>query len=177
MQFLKRLMKNPDEDRDEAEDEFAAEESGLLMETSLPGRTEQVSSPEASPASVTEDALTTAQAETPDPAGTEAQATASEATHPPVAEGGPPELDDQSPKASGEEQSTAEEETAGETSADDPMALFKAAGTHRSYLESIKDELEDISVAELLAEARSIRSSLVGGQSASSGAEEEQRAA
>lgn len=173
MQFLKRLMKNPDEDRDEAEDEFAAEESGLLMETSLPGRTEQVSSPEASPASVTEDALTTAQAETPDPAGTEAQATASEATHPPVAEGGPPELDDQSPKASGEEQSTTEEETA----ADDPMALFKAAGAHRSHLESIKDELEDISVAELLAEARSIRSSLVGGQSASSGAEEEQRAA
>ena len=45
MRFLTRLLKTPDEDQEEDQDEFDAEESGLLMVHALPADREGAASP------------------------------------------------------------------------------------------------------------------------------------
>lgn len=163
MGFLGRLMKNAVEEQGEEQDEFAAEENGLLMVPSLPG--------EAAPPSAAEENGAEAQAPVAAPVPPE------DAPAQPVAGGEvAPGLTGTSPAAQSESEPVpAEGPQPEEGSSDGTMDLFRTAATRESLLSStLKEGLEDVSVKDLLAEARSILDSLSGGRS---GAAERRREA
>jgi len=155
MGFLRRLLKTPDEDEDEGQDEFAAEENGLLMVPSLPGDREE-------PATTEGGADSQVLMAAPEPAeGALAQAVA----------GGldPPDLAGASSAVQGQPE---------QGPSDEAMDLFRAAAVRESLMSPVlKESVEDVSVTDLLAEARSIRDCLSGGDAGSGAGERKQEAA
>ena len=155
MGLLKRLMKTPGEDQDEGQDEFNAEESGLLMAPSLP------SEPETQPAEE-------GSAETPPPA--EAGAAPDPIAPPSQGEADPLAMGDQSPPVQSQEQPAASvDPLAGQAPSGDGLSMFRDSAITGSSLPAIlRDDLEDVSMADLLADARSILNGLRGGRAAGS---------
>jgi hypothetical protein len=153
MGLLRRFMKTPNDEEDEMQDELQAEESGLLMASSVPRE---------------EDADT--------PPNTEVDASLEAAAEM------PPEAEDVAPTEEGEAESPADEEQAEpaqdaapaepeaqiepppseppEDSSDDPLAVFKSTFGQRQHAETIQQDLVEVPVDELLAEARSILDAL-----------------
>jgi len=179
MRFLTRLLKTPDEDQNEEEDEFEAEENGLLM---VP--------------SVREDREREALAGTPEADAPQAKAPAAEGelANPPsqgtagaaedeagqllAGEGGPSDPAEESPPPESETPETvAEEAQTEEASPDDPLNMFRATAKRTFMAPVLKDDLQDVSVAELLAAARSIHNSLLGRQPVSGAGQGNEKAA
>ncbi len=170
MGLLRRFMKTPNDDEDEMVDELQAEESGLLMPSSTPREED---------------------AETPPDTGVDASPEAAAET--------PPEAEDVAPTEEGEAESPADEEQAEpahdaapaepeaqiepppseppEDSSDDPLALFRSAHGGRQHAEAIRQDLSDVPLDELLAEARSIRDALSPAAAAGPLVEEAERRA
>jgi hypothetical protein len=179
MRFLTRLLKTPDQDQEEDQDEFAAEENGLLMVQALPDGKERIGfagTPEADapqtgvPAAEGEPANPPSQGEV-NPAEAEAEPLFAAAGEPPgpAEESPPPES--QTPETVAEEAQTEQE------SSDDPLSLFKDAAK-RTYMSPVlKEDLQDVSAAELLATARSVRNSVLGRQAASGAGQRNEKAA
>jgi hypothetical protein len=179
MRFLTRLLKTPDQDQEEDQDEFDAEENGLLMVQALSGDkegTESAGTPEA-------DALRTeipaAEGEPANPPSQgEVRPTEAEA-EPLFADGGePPAPAEESPPAETETPETvAEEAQTEQESSDDPLSLFRGAAKRIQMSPGLRADLQDVSAAELLAAARSVRNSLLGGQAASGAGQRNEKAA
>lgn len=146
MGLLKRLRRRPG---DEDEDEFDAEESGLLMVSSPPSNAEKAAREEESASP---------------PAQEEAQASQPEAAEPSPGGGDPLDLTPASPPVQSQAQpAVAQEAPAQESSFGDSLSLFKASVSEQtSLLPVLKDTLEDIAAADLLADARSVRDRLLG---------------
>ena len=164
MGFLGRILKTPAESQSEEQDEFNAEEKGLLMVPSLPGGEAE---PGTTEDGIDQGGVTTAEdGPGPEPIeDAEAQPLGSDE--------GPLDLAAVASGAQGQPEPGAVQE-----SSDDAMDLFRAAAVRESVLPSaLTDSLEDVSAAELLTEARSIRNSLLGGGSAAPGKEADRRAA
>jgi len=145
MGFLGRLMKNTVEEKGEEQDEFAAEENGLLMVPSLPGE-------HAEPATAE---------------GVGAQ---------PVASGADPlDLAGASSAVQGQpEPIPGQEPQAEQGSSNEAMDLFRTDAVREDLLSPVlMDSIEDVSVTDLLAEARSIRDGLSGGRSGAGEREQE----
>jgi hypothetical protein len=179
MRFLTRLLKTPDEDQNEEQDEFAAEENGLLMVPSLPGDRERASlaaTPEADaaqakvPAAEGELAIPPSQGEAR-PAEDEAGQLLADEAEPlgPTEEAPPPQAETP--------ETVAEEAEAEQDSPDDPMNMFRSSAKRAHMAPALKDNLEDVSAVELLAAARSIRDSLQGRQVVSGTGQGSQKAA
>jgi len=174
MGFLKRLLKTPDEDQDEGQDEFNAERNGLLMVPSLPADA-QAPTAEGGPASP--------------PAQGETEAAQDEVSEPSQGEEEPLSLTDESPPVQSQaeqaapegvetEQAIPEDVQVEQASSDDTLSLFRASAATHAYLPSVlKEGLEHVSAADLLADARSIRNSLLGGQAADGGKQRSEEAA
>jgi hypothetical protein len=179
MRFLTRLLKTPDEDQNEEEDEFDAEKSGLLMVPSLPGDREggalagipNADAPQAkAPAAEGELASLPSQGEAI-PADDEAEQLL-------ASEGGPPDPAPGSPPPESETPETgAEEAETEEASPDDPLSMFRAAAKRTHMAPVLKEDLEDMSAAELLAMARSIRNSVLDRQAVSGAGKGNEKAA
>jgi hypothetical protein len=158
MGLLSRILKTPDDDTDEVQDEFQAEESGLLMAASPASKEAAVTPPEAGA-----DASLEVTAETAAEAEGVALTAEGEAQGPSQQEEG------ESPEAANDP-GASEPPSEGEPppseppdgSADDPLAAFRSTVGERRHVQGIQDDLVDVSAAELLAEARSIRDALVG---------------
>ncbi len=151
MGFLKRVAKTPDESQDEGEDEFNAEENGLLMASSPPS-----------------DAQTPAgEVESTDPSPP-AEAEPAQDPVVQVAQGGgdPLDMTAEPPSAESQAQQGASAEAPANEAAtdDDALALFKASAKEGAtgIPPVLKEDLEDIPAADLLAEARAIRAGLLG---------------
>jgi hypothetical protein len=162
MRFLNRLLKTPEEEQDETKDEFDAEEKGLLMIPSLPGDKEE-SPPSATletVASEPETLVAEGTAQGP-PAEVEAATGPDQIAQPPAGEGEPATATQESPPA---EDSTPEAEAEGteEGSSDDPMHMFRASAKRAYMAAALTDGMEDVPIADLLAEARSLRAILDG---------------
>jgi hypothetical protein len=159
MGFLTRLLKTPDEDQEEGPDEFNAEQNGLLMAPSAPSDAE---------APTEEGGLASP------PAQGEAKAAQDEVAEPSEGEVEPLSLTDQSPPVQDQAQAAvpedpetveavADEVQAEQASSDDTLSLFRTTVVTQCDLPSVlREGLEDIAAADLLAEARSIRDSLLG---------------
>ena len=172
MRFLNRLLKTPEEEQDETQDEFDAEEKGLLMIPSLPGGKDQ-----APPSAMLETVV--AEPETLAAEGTapgEAATGPDQVGQPPAGEGGPPSATQESPPAEDSTPETAGEGTETEASPDDPMHMFRASAKRTYMAAALTDGLEDVSIAELLAEARSLRA-ILGGEAASDAGQGKQKVA
>ena len=141
-------MKNTVEEKGEEQDEFAAEENGLLMVPSLPGE-------RAEPA-------------TPGPA--------EDMRAQPVAGGADPlDLAGASSAVQGQpEPIPGQEPQAEQGSSNEAMDLFRTDAVREDLLSPVlMDSIEDVSVTDLLAEARSIRDGLSGGRSGAGEREQE----
>ena len=172
MRFLTRLLKTPEEDQDEEEDEFDAEKNGLLMIPSLPGDKEEAA-PSATPeVEVTQAGMLAAEGTAPSsPAQEEAGPGEDQVGQPLAGEEESPLAQSLAPETVGEEAQTEE------GSSDDPMHMFRASAKRAFMAPVLKEDLEDVSAAELLATARSIRNSLLGRQAASGAGQGNQKAA
>jgi hypothetical protein len=161
MRFLNRLLKTPEEDQDETNDEFDAEEKGLLMIPSLPGDNE-----EAPPSATLEtvagepDTLVAEGTAQAPPAEGEAATGPDQIAQPPADEGEPATATQESPPAEDSTPETAGEGTEEEGSPDDPMHMFRASAKRAYMAVALTEGLEDVSIADLLADARSLRSML-----------------
>lgn len=163
MRFLNRLLKTPDEDRDEDQDEFNAEESGLLIAGPPSGAGEEAAPADPHEAGAPHGTLFPEEGEAPSPLQVEAEHSGDEAGERPEGRGDPPgPAADPLTAVSQEQQSAPEAPQAKEGSSDDPLALFRAAAAGETYVPALKEGLEEVSAVDLLAEARSIRSSLLG---------------
>jgi len=179
MRFLTRLLKTPEEDQNEEQDEFDAEENGLLMIPSLPTDRE-----EAAPAGTPE--ADARQAEVPAAEGElanppfqgEARPAENEAGELLAGGGEPPDLTEESPPPQSQTAETVPEEAqTEEASPDDPMSMFRGTAKRTHMAPVLKEDLGDVSAVELLAAARSIRNSLLGRQGASGAGQGKQKAA
>jgi hypothetical protein len=153
MGFLGRLMKNTVEEQGEEQDEFAAEENGLLMVPSLPG---EQAEPAAAKDTATEFQVPIA-----------APVPAEDVPVQPVASGADPlDLAGASSAVQGQpEPIPGQEPQAEQGSSNEAMNLFRAAAVREDLLSPVlKESIEDVSVTDLLAEAHSILDSLSGGQ-------------
>jgi hypothetical protein len=93
-------------------------------------------------------------------------------------EGGSPAPEEQSPPAQSETAETVGEEAQTEQeSSDDPLSIFRGAAKRIHVSPVLKEGLQDVSASELLATARSVRNSLLGGQAASGASERNEKAA
>jgi len=155
-------MKNTVEEKGEEQDEFAAEENGLLMVPSLPGE-------RAEPAR-TEGAAAESQVPTAAPVPAE------DAGAQPVASGVDPlDLAGTSSAAQGQpEPVPGQEPQLEQGSSNEAMDLFRTDAVREDLLSPVlMDSIEDVSVTDLLAEARSIRDGLSGGRSGAGEREQE----
>jgi hypothetical protein len=179
MRFLTRLLKTPEEDQNEDEDEFAAEENGLLMVPSLPGDREGASlagTPEADAAQAKVPAVEGEIANPPSQG--EARPAEDEAGQLVTGEDKSLDQTEESPAPESQAPETvAEEPQTEEGSSDDPMHMFRASAKRTHMAPVLKDNLEDVSAVELLAAARSIRDSLQGRQVVSGTGQGNQKAA
>jgi hypothetical protein len=177
MRFLTRIMKTPVEDQDEGQDEFEAEKNGLLMVPSLPGQEGETveapqaeSDPAAAPAAEEELASALPQDQSTPTEDVEAQPSSSEEDPLDMAEA-------PAPAESEVQQTAAPAEQAEQDPSNDTLDLFRAAATRDSHLSpALAEDLKDVSAADLLAEARSIRDTLLSAQ-ASGGTRERHREA
>lgn len=177
MRFLNRLLKTPEEEQDETQDEFDAEEKGLLMIPSLPGGKD-----EAPPSAMLETAVGEPEtlaaegtAQGP-PAESEAATGPDQVAQPSAGEGEPTTATQESPPTEDSTPETAGEGTEEEGSPDDPMHMFRASAKRTYMAAALTDGLEDVSIAELLAEARSLRA-ILGGEAASDAGEGKRKVA
>lgn len=153
MGLLSRILKTPDDDTDEVQDEFQAEESGLLMASSPAGEEAAGTPPETGL-----DASPEAAAEMPAEAEDVAPTAEGSAENPSQQEEGePPEVANDSEAS----EPPAESEPP-EDSADDPLAAFRSTLDQRRHVQGIEDDLVDVPAADLLVEARSILDALAG---------------
>ena len=169
MRFLTRLLKTPDEDQNEEQDEFDAEENGLLMIPSLPGDREGAALAGTSEADAPQTKVPAAEGELASPPSQgEAR----------PAEDEPPDATEESPPLQGETPETvAEEAQTEQASPDDPLNMFRGTAKRTHMAPVLKEDLEDVSAVELLAAARSIRNSLLGRQAVSGAGQGKQKAA
>jgi len=164
MRFLTRLLKTPDEDQNEEQDEFDAEKNGLLMIPFLPGDEEgaALGGTPAADAPQAEAPVAEGKLANP-PSQGEARPTEDEAGQLLAREGDPPDATEESPPPQSETpEAVAEEDPSEEGSSDDPMHMFRAGAKRTHMAQALKQDLEDVSATDLLAEARSIRNSLLG---------------
>jgi hypothetical protein len=160
MGFLTRLLKTPGDDQEEGQDEFHAEESGLLMVPSLP--TDKQETTPADPAPQDEASLTQDEGTQILPVQSQPQELTEE----------PPATQDQA------SQPTSEKAEAEQDPSSDPLSLFRTTAAKQLCLSpALLESVEDVSAADLLAEARSIRDSLLGRRTMVSGARRKQEAA
>jgi len=179
MRFLTRLLKTPDEDQNEEEDEFDAEENGLLMVPSVREDREGAALAGTPEADAPQAKVPAAEGElaNPPPQGT-AGAAEDEAGQLLTGEGEPSDPPKESPPPESETPETvAEEAQTEEASPDDPLNMFRATAKRTFMSPVLKDDLQDVSVAELLAAARSIRNTLLGRQAVSDTGQGNEKAA
>jgi hypothetical protein len=199
MRFLTKLIKTPEDDQNEDQDEFDAEKKGLLMIPSLPGEQEEGAAstrppveainagmPAAEGAASTRPAVEAINAGMPaaegaapyPPSQAEGGPAQDEVGQPPVGEGESSGATQESPLAQDPSQEIAGEQTdTEETSPDDPLHMFRATAKRTFMASALKDDLEDVPLAELLAEARSIRDSLASKEDAGGTGQGQERAA
>lgn len=168
MRFLTRLLKTPEEDQNEEEDEFDAEENGLLIVNSLsrdaegatPAGTPEADAPQANVLAVEGEMADPPSQGEARPAEDEAGQLLTGESEPanPTEESSAPQS--QAPETVGEEPQTEE------GSSDDPMHMFRASAKRTFMAPVLKDDLEDLAAVDLLAVARSIRNDLLGRQAA-----------
>jgi hypothetical protein len=151
MGMLSRILKTSDDD-DESEDEFQAEESGLLMAAPAAEGTPFEASP-APEVEGREERPTEAVAETEAEVDAEADGEAPAAESDPETE--PAEEEDAEPEAQSEPES---DEEGSEDSADDPLSAFRSTLGKRDRARALEQDLPDVAAHELLAEARSVLS-------------------
>ena len=177
MRFLNRLLKTPEEELDETQDEFDAEEKGLLMIPSLPGDKEE-SPPSATLETVVSEPETLAAEGTVQgpPAEGEAATGPDQVAQPPASEGEPTTATQESPPSEDSTPETAGEGTEEEGSPDDPMHMFRASAKRTYMATALTDGLEDVPIADLLAEARSLRA-ILGGEAAGGAGQGKQKVA
>jgi hypothetical protein len=179
MRFLTRLLKTPEEDENEDQDEFDAEESGLLMIPSLSADREGTA-PAATPnADAPQAEVPAAEGELADPPSEGEASPAQDQAGEPVADGGetPDTTEESSPLQSEGAETAPEEGETEEASPDDPMSMFRGSAKRTHMAPVLKDNLEDIPAVELLAVARSIRNSLLGKQAVSGAGQGNEKAA
>jgi hypothetical protein len=169
MRFLTRLLKTPDEDQNEEQDEFDAEKNGLLMIPSLSGDREGTTLGGTSEADALQAKVPAAEGELASPPS-QGEARPAEDEPPDATEESPP-LQSQTPETVAEEAQTEE------GSPDDPLNMFRATAKRTHMAPVLKEDLEDVSAVELLAAARSIRNSLLGRQAVSGAGQGKQKAA
>jgi hypothetical protein len=179
MRFLTRLLKTPEEDENEDQDEFDAEESGLLMIPSLSGDREGAASPAAD---APQAEVPAAEGELANPPSEGEASPAEDGAGEPVADGGetPDTTEESSPPQSEGAETVPEEaqtEEAPPDDPDDPMSMFRGSAKRTHMAPVLKDNLEDIPAVELLAVARSIRNSLLGKQAVSGAGQGNEKAA
>jgi hypothetical protein len=172
MGFLTRLLKTPDENQeDEGQDEFNAEESGLLMVPSLP-------SEEAAPAETAGADQPAAEAPAPEgelaspPPQANTEAAQGDLPQSPAGGADPLSLTAESPPAESQTQGAMPAEGQADlgSPSGDTLDLFRATVLSPTDLPSIlKDSLVDVSMADLLAEASSVRNGLLAGRAAHAG--------
>jgi hypothetical protein len=156
MGLLSRILKTPNDDADDAEDEFEAEQNGLLMASLPPEEPAEAAQPEAradAPSGATADMTPQAEAAAPTAEG-EAEG------QPGEEEGKPPQATGDAPSSEPEEQAEPPADEAADDSSDDMLAAFKTKFGQRDRAQAIHDDLVDVPMAELLAEARAIRDAL-----------------
>ena len=179
MRFLTRLLKTPDEDQNEEEDEFEAEETGLLMIGSLPEDKEGAALAGTPEADAPQAKVPAAEGElaNPPPHGT-AGAAEDEAGQLLASEGEPSDPAKESPPPESETpEPVAEESQTEQASPDDPLNMFRGTAKRTYMSQVLKDDLQDVSVAELLAAARSIRNTLLDKQGVSDAGQGNEKAA
>jgi hypothetical protein len=142
MGVLSRILKTPDED--ESEDEFQAEESGLLMAAST-AKESPTETPPVPELEGQEGWPTEAVAEAAAEGELEAEPTEGEEPSPEAAE-----------NAQAEEPEGQSEPSSDEDSADDPLSAFRSTIGKRDRARALEQDLPDVPAQELLAEARSI---------------------
>jgi hypothetical protein len=179
MRFLTRLLKTPDEDQNEEQDEFDAEENGLLMMPSLPGDREGAAMAETAEANAPQAKVAAAEGELASPPSQgEARPAEAEAGQLLAGEGEPADPTQESPPPQSQTPETvAEEAQAEQGSPDDPMNMFRGTAKRTHMAPVLKEDLTDLSAVDLLAVARSIRNSLLGRQTASGAGQGNQKAA
>jgi hypothetical protein len=168
MRFLTRLLKTPEEDQNEDEDEFAAEENGLLMVPSLPGDREGASLAGTPEADAAQAKVPAAEGELANPPSQgEARPAEDEAGQLVAGEGESPDLTKETrPPQSETQETVAEGAQTEQPSPDDPMNMFRGTAKRTHMAPVLKDNLEDVSAVDLLTVARSIRNDLLGRQAA-----------
>ena len=179
MRFLTRLLKTPDEDQNEEEDEFDAEENGLLMVPSVREDREGAALAGTPEADAPQAKVPAAEGElaNPPPQGT-AGAAEDEAGQLLTGEGEPSDPTKESPPLESETPETvAEEGQTEQASPDDPLNMFRATAKRTFMSPVLKDDLQDVSVAELLDTARSIRNILLGKQAVNEAGQGNEKAA
>jgi len=179
MRFLTRLLKTPDEDENEEQDEFDAEENGLLMMPPLPGDREGAAMAETAEANAPQAKVAAVEGELASPPSQgEVRPAEDEAGQLLAGEGEPADPTQESPPPQSQTPETVgEEPQTEEGSSDDPMHMFRGTAKRASMAPTLKQDLEDVSAVELLAAARSIRNSLPGRQAASGAGQGNQKAA
>lgn len=168
MRLFKGSKDTSDEDQDENEDEFHAEESGLLMAQPPPGDSEKAGTPSAPEGDTPESKPPENESADPlsldDPGAGEGEAAQS-----PESGGDPLDIVNDSSSSPSEEQGASPPVVSTvSASSDSAMDLFKAAatGSKDSLSSALKDDLEDVSAEDILADARYIRNLLLGEQAA-----------
>ena len=155
MGLLSRILKTPDPDADEVQDEFQAEESGLLMASSPPAEEAADAPPEPGA-----DTASEAAAEMPPEAESEAPTAEGGAESPSQEEGEPSEAAEDAAVAEPEAQIEPPPSEPEEDSSGDPLAAFRSTAGQHGQAQAIQADLVDVPVEELLGEARSIRDAL-----------------
>jgi hypothetical protein len=173
MRFLKGHKKTAEEDFDESQDEFNAEESGLLMTESAVDDGQEA---ELTAAAQGEDPPTDAVVEDGDLSVTseeEGEAAESDVAPPPEAGDATLQVVDESSSPDKEESAVGERD-----SSDSSLDLFKSAASSRDSVNPLlKDELGSVSAADLLTEARAVCSMLLRAKTSAGTDSENERAA
>jgi len=179
MRFLTRLLKTPDEDQNEEEDEFEAEENGLLMIRSLPEDKEGAALAGTPEADAPQAMVPVAEGEPANPPSEGAAGAAEDEAGQLLASEGEPSdpAKESSPLESETPETVAEEAQTEEVSPDDPLNMFRGTAKRTYMSQVLKDDLQDVSVAELLAAARSIRNTLLDKQGVSDAGQGNEKAA
>jgi len=179
MRFLTRLLKTPDEDQNEEQDEFAAEENGLLMMPSLPGDKEEAAPAATLKVEVTQAGMLGVEGTAPSPPALEEAPPGEDQVGQPLAgEERSPDATEESPLAQSLAPETVREEAQTEQgSPDDPMHMFRASAKRANMAAALKEDLQDVPAVDLLTEARLIRNSLRSRQAAGGAGQGKHKAA
>jgi hypothetical protein len=161
MGFLTRLLKTPNDDEDEMQDELRAEETGLLMASSIPREEDADTPPDTgvdAPPDTGADAPPEAAAEMP-PEAEDAAPTGEDGAESPAEEEQDEPAQDSAP-AEPEAPVEPPPDESPEEPSDDPLAVFRSSQSQRRHTDAFRQDLVEVPLDELLAEARSIRDAL-----------------